>query len=553
LHLGQDIVESLVAVARQTSDARLLAFCRDWYVAANTIMRQPRGHYTPFELSPNALESPRRQLGDDAEILTLLGTVAGAFIGPEELEGSFVHELHGAKALFGGRWYSRGSAHDAEGYFRKALERDPQFAEARLRLGRVLQLVGDPTAEDELAQAASSSDDVVAYLAHLFLGQGHEFSGQLADAEAEYRAAIARYPAGTVARLALSQALFQTGDSAAAWSASRSVFVSDTMSADRDPWAALPVYNFWNFDERFARLRAQVSASPWHQPAVAPIPQVIYVEPQGRFLGSEAPQGAVPVFRGGVDAVPVEVVVTDSGRGVPGLTSQDFVLTDNGVPQTLDRMTTSWGLHVALVVDTSRSVWPAATWRQVEAGAAAVVRALTPDDRLSVLTVSERLTLLAKAAPPNLVAPVLARLKPADPERAEFTALWDAVFAATSLVADAPGRALVIAISDGWDTVSWFDRHAIPDRLKRLGITVDSVEVDSTYTSGRQTYWTDNMVGPTDLSPLRATGGQIDARQRQLARDQSHAPVGPHLESPGTAGLLRAREEVTSSGLESSA
>jgi hypothetical protein len=77
------------------------------------------------------------------------------------------------------------------------------------------------------------------------------------------------------------------------------------------------------------------------------------------------------------------------------------------------------------------------------------------------------------------------------------------------LVADAPGRALVIAISDGWDTVSWFDRHAIPDRLKRLGITVDSVEVDSTYTSGRQTYWTDNMVGPTDLSPLRATGGQI--------------------------------------------
>jgi hypothetical protein len=116
--------------------------------------------------------------------------------------------------------------------------------------------------------------------------------------------------------------------------------------------------------------------------------------------------------------------------------------------------------------------------------------------------------LLTHAVPPELVPPVLGRLKAS--EQAEFTALWDAVFAATSLVADAPGRALVIAVSDASDTVSWFDRRATSARLQRLGITVDAVEVDRTLgTIGKQHDWTDHTVGLVDMAPLRGTGGKV--------------------------------------------
>ena len=379
-HLGQAIVEPLVTVARQTGDARLLGFCRDWYVAANTTMRQPRGHYVPFELGPNGLESPRRQLGDDPEILTLLGSVAAAFIGPEELEGSYVHPLRHAKTLFAGGWYSRVYARDGEEYFRKALARDPEFAEARLRLGRVLQVTGHPTAHAELARAAAGSDNVVAYLAHLFLGQGHDLTGRPAEAQAAYRAAIARYPGGTVARLALSQSLFQSwqirplpGRQAAAFSCptrwTRSAilgprFPSTTSgskttdlpgSAYRSPAPRGPVC------PPARRSPGSCTLSRWsacgRRRCPPPAPQ--------RFGHVSRPSASKPWSPTGITPV-------------PGLTPRDFVITDNGVPQALERVTTTWGLHVALVVDTSRSVWPAATWRQVADAAAAVVRALTP-------------------------------------------------------------------------------------------------------------------------------------------------------------------------------
>ena len=51
---------------------------------------------------------------------------------------------------------------------------------------------------------------------------------------------------------------------------------------------------------------------------------------------AQVPQTPPPVFRSSADLVTIDVVVTTSGTPVAGLRAGDFVLTDNGVPQTIE-------------------------------------------------------------------------------------------------------------------------------------------------------------------------------------------------------------------------
>lgn len=64
-----------------------------------------------------------------------------------------------------------------------------------------------------------------------------------------------------------------------------------------------------------------------------------------------------PTFRAVTDLVPVQVSVRSGRSYVPNLTAKDFELTDNGVPQQIDSVSTdAQATDVTLVVDTSGSV-----------------------------------------------------------------------------------------------------------------------------------------------------------------------------------------------------
>jgi tetratricopeptide (TPR) repeat protein len=122
--------------------------------------------------------------------------------------------------------------------YRKALELQPALHPARLRMGRVLQLLGrhDASIADLRAVAASATDTRERYLSHLFLGHAHEAGGRFAEARAEYEQAVSLEPDGQAAAVALSHALHRGGRSPEAVEALRSGVARAGRRAVVDPW-----------------------------------------------------------------------------------------------------------------------------------------------------------------------------------------------------------------------------------------------------------------------------------------------------------------------------
>ena len=78
-------------------------------------------------------------------------------------------------------------------------------------------------------------------------------------------------------------------------------------------------------------------------------------------------------FRVGVDAVRVDVLVTDGNRPVGGLTADDFELRDSGVRQRIEAVDLGGvPLSVMLALDTSVSVWGQPLQNLKEAASAVV-------------------------------------------------------------------------------------------------------------------------------------------------------------------------------------
>ena len=114
--------------------------------------------------------------------------------------------------------------------------------EARVRLGRVLYQRGDPSqAAEELAAAAAhpQADPPTRYLAWLFLGAAREAEKRPREAVEAYRAAVALDPESTVAAVALSHALHETGERGAAQDVLRAALSGARCRRDWDAW--------WNY------------------------------------------------------------------------------------------------------------------------------------------------------------------------------------------------------------------------------------------------------------------------------------------------------------------
>ena len=176
-------------------------------------------------------------------------------------------------------------------------------------------------------------------------------------------------------------------------------------------------------------------------------------------------------FSSRVDAVRVDVLVTDKGRPIRDLQAADFEVLDNGVPQQVDLVSFEQiPLNLVFVFDMSRSV-VGERLEHLREGARTVLRGLAREDQAALVSFSEAVVRGSDLT--TNVQQVQAALERAD-GRGD-TALIDAVYTGMMVGESDVGRALLIVFSDGLDTASFLPPGVILDTAKRSGVVVYAV------------------------------------------------------------------------------
>jgi VWFA-related protein len=187
-----------------------------------------------------------------------------------------------------------------------------------------------------------------------------------------------------------------------------------------------------------------------------------------------AVSGAAQTFRTGIAGVHVDVLVTDGDRRITDLTKEHFELRDNGVLQEIQSVLPDEGpISMMLALDTSTSV-DGATLIRLKQAVDAAVTALTPTDRVALLTFANAVSVRSDwSAPSPSTFDAIARISAAG-----TTSLYDGLFSALTMRDAMPGRrALLVLFSDGADTSSWLPARAVLDRARRSDAVVYAVSL----------------------------------------------------------------------------
>ncbi len=188
-------------------------------------------------------------------------------------------------------------------------------------------------------------------------------------------------------------------------------------------------------------------------------------------------QAQDPVFSSKVEAVRVDVLVTDRDKGgaVPGLKPVDFELRDNGVPQQVDLVSFEQiPLNVVLAFDMSESV-SGNRLAQLREASSGLLGALARDDQAGLITFTQRVVLGSRLTKDlDKVREAMAPLNDVGD-----TSIIDATYAAMMLGESDVGRGLVIVFSDGVDTASWLTADSVLNTARRSDVVVYAVSVQS--------------------------------------------------------------------------
>src|SRR5262245_8533644 len=180
-------------------------------------------------------------------------------------------------------------------------------------------------------------------------------------------------------------------------------------------------------------------------------------------------------FSAKVEAIRVDVLVTENDQPVLGLGPADFDVFDNGVLQKVELVSFEQiPLNVVLALDMSGSVDGERLDNLRDAGVT-LVEALKPEDHVGLVTFSHLVALGSRLTDDfdsvsNAIAQVNGEGR---------TALVDGSFAAMSLGESDAGRSLVIVFSDGVDTSSWLPADSVLDIAKRSDVVVYAVATQS--------------------------------------------------------------------------
>ena len=238
-----------------------------------------------------------------------------------------------------------------------------------------------------------------------------------------------------------------------------------------------------------------------------------------------AGEGQNPTFSSRVEAVRVDVLVTEDGKPVRGLRAADFEVFDNGVRQAVDFVSSEQlPLNVVFTFDLSSSIVGDRLDNLREASRAAL-DGLKAGDQAALVMFNTTV-----AVGPDLTSRtslVQAAIDNAEPMGE--TSLVDASFAGMMVAEADAGRGLVMVFSDGRDTSSWLRPEAVVEVAKRCDAVVYGVASGM----ARRSEFLDTLADQTGgrLFKIESTKGLSDVflevldefRQRYLL---SYSPDG---------------------------
>jgi VWFA-related protein len=156
-----------------------------------------------------------------------------------------------------------------------------------------------------------------------------------------------------------------------------------------------------------------------------------------------------PVFRSMVEGVSVSVSVRKGNQPVQGLTADDFQLLDNNVPQRIEALSVeTLPIDVTLLLDLSRSV-AGLRLERLKRSVVETTQLLDPTDRLRLIGVQQVVHQIFPFEPGGSTPPIDNLVAQGG------TALYDALSAAMMRAAEPDRRQLIIAYTDGQDTISF--------------------------------------------------------------------------------------------------
>lgn len=213
-------------------------------------------------------------------------------------------------------------------------------------------------------------------------------------------------------------------------------------------------------------------------------------------------QQHTPQYHVNVRLVNVFVSVTEgNGAPVPGLTQNDFALSEDGVPQKIAyfERDTSMPLSIVLAIDTSGSVFGDLT---VEERAAHnfVHALLRPVDRFDLIDFNSDV---------EEVVPFTNNLRQIDDGLRHLTAgpataFYNAIWLASKRLAERPGRKVLVLISDGGNTVDGVSYpQALEEAVRGEVMIYSLIDVPIPSDAGRNTGGEHAM-----MSLSQSTGGK---------------------------------------------
>ena len=199
----------------------------------------------------------------------------------------------------------------------------------------------------------------------------------------------------------------------------------------------------------------------------------------------------------------------EAGRAArQGLTAADFELRDSKVLQQIEAVSIEdVPVTLFLALDTSSSV-KGQMLDQLKLAARAAVGALRDDDSAALLTFSQRIDRPANVTRDRgVVTAAIDRMKAEG-----ATALRDAIFAATALREQAPGRVVLLVFTDGLDTVSWLDTASVIDAALRSDMVIYGVTTQPPSDESQRSLYRDEpelFPGPFLADVTERTGGEL--------------------------------------------